>query len=332
MSPTIVGAGAVGLALGARLAGAGHRVRFVTRRREVADALRREGLVAEDAVSGAVARHAVEAAAWEDLPPSFLEPPILLCTRGDVVGEVAAELAERAPEADVVTFQNDVGYEEVAARHLRHVIGGVWRETCTRLGDASVRFLTGRPGRAIVGLHPEGEQPAVRALASLLESASIRTGVSRRIAEDKWLKLCVNLMSAPNALVRREDHTTEAFVEVKARLLEEARDLLRAAGITAASCDGADRSLDEEIAHQRAALGAGTSARTLALYNQVWAALETGGSLEADHYHERMLALARGLGRAAPQNQRVLDVLRAAARERRGAESEAAASLLVSDA
>jgi len=80
-------------------------------------------------------------------------------------------------------------------------------------------------------------------------------------------------MSTPNALVRRDDHETLVFTEGKARLLEEARDALAAAGIAARSCDGRDRSLDAEIAFQRAALARSVAARRLPLYNSLWQGL-----------------------------------------------------------
>jgi 2-dehydropantoate 2-reductase len=194
------------------------------------------------------------------------------------------------------------------------------------VGDATVRALGA--GRVVVGAHPEGGGADVEALAGALRAAGYDVGVSACIGEDKWLKLCVNLMSAPNALVRREDHETAAFVEVKARCLEEARATLAAAGITARSCDGRDRSLDAEIAFQRASLASGQSARRLPIYNQVWQALRHGGPLEADRYHRRILALAARHGLAAPVNARVLEVLKAVEREKRGPESAGAEDLL----
>ena len=144
------------------------------------------------------------------------------------------------------------------------------------------------------------------AVAALLRRAGIEVSVSAAIARDKWLKLCVNLMSAPNALVRREDHASPSFVELKVRLLEEARAALAAAGVEATPCDARDRTLEQEIAFQREALARGASARPIPLYNQVWTSLRHGGPLEADAYHERILALARAHGVSAPVNARVL--------------------------
>jgi 2-dehydropantoate 2-reductase len=322
---TVVGAGSVGLALAARLSLGGVSVLVVTRRPEAARVLAERGLVAEDPASGARRGCAVRAAS----EPAAIDPaagPIFVCTRVDGVAEVARSLAGRA--AALVTLQNDVVAEDLAARFVPRVIGGVWRETVTRVAEDRVRYALDRPGRAVLGLHPRGGHADVEAAAALLRLGNVDVSVSAAIGGDKWLKLCVNLMSTPNALVRRPDHTAPAFVEVKVRLLEEARVALAAAGIDAAPCDERDRSLDAEIAFQRDALARGVSARPIPLYNQVWTSLRHGAPLEADAYHERIIGLARAHGTPAPVNTLVLARLLDAARSRRGPECYAARELL----
>jgi 2-dehydropantoate 2-reductase len=322
---TVVGAGSVGLALAARLAHAGVAVLLVTRREEAARTLAERGLSAEDPASGArvgVALRTTADPAW----PERSTGPVFVCTRADAVEALARAFGDRA--APFVTLQNDVVSEQVAARHVRLVIGGVWRETATRRADDRVCLQLGRPGRAVLGLHPQGRSAAVEEVAALLRRGGVDVSVSEAIGRDKWLKLCVNLMSAPNALVRRPDHTSQAFVDVKVRLLEEAEAALAAAAIDATPCDGRDRTLAEEIAFQREALARGTSARPLPLYNHVWTALRAGAPLEADAYHERILALAERHGVAAPVNRRVLEKLREAAGCRLGPECFAAGALL----
>jgi ketopantoate reductase len=326
-SASVVGAGSVGLALAARLARGGVRVLLVTRRPEAAQLLVARGLGAEDPASGKRLGFAVRASGELGAidPPAG---PVFVCTRVDAVAEVAETLGGRG--AALVTFQNDVVSEATAARFAPRVIGGVWRETATRMADDCVRVQLDRPGRAVVGLHPEGGGPDVAAAAALLARGGVDVSVSPTIGRDKWLKLCVNLMSTPNALVRRPDHTTPEFVEVKARLLEEARAALAAAGIDATPCDGRDRTLDAEIAFQREALARNASARAIPLYNQVWTSLRHGSPLEADGYHERILSLARAHGSAAPVNALVLARLLDAARLHLGPESCAARDLLPS--
>jgi 2-dehydropantoate 2-reductase len=322
---TIVGAGSVGLALAARLAQAGVAVLLVTRREEAARALAERGLSAEDPATGArvgVAPRATADPAWG----ARAQGPVFACTRSDALEAVARAFGGR--EASFVTFQNDVVSEAVAARHVRLVVGGVWRETATRRADDRVSFRLAQPGRAVVGIHPGGRSAAVEEVAALLRRGGIDVSVSEAIGRDKWLKLCVNLMSAPNALVRRPDHAQASFVDVKVRLLEEARAVLAAAGIDASPCDGRDRTLAEEIAFQREALARGSSARPLPLYNHVWTALRSGAPLEADAYHERILALAERHRVPALVNRRVLEKLREAARGGLGPECFEARALL----
>jgi len=325
---SILGAGSIGLQLGAQLARAGFDPLLLVRREEVAVALRREGIHVIDPASGRRWRTSVRATADpRQAAPELSQGIVLLCVRAPDTRAASAALRAVAPGAHVVSAQNDVDNEEELASRFTRVSGLVVRQTATRAGPNVVRVMG--CGRLVAGDHPEGACPQTRVLAGAFRQAGFDVGLSERIAEDKWLKLCVNLMTAVNALVRRCDHQTKAFVEVKTRLLEEARDALAAAGIRARSCDGRDRSLEEEIAHQRDALSRGTSARPIPLYNGVWTALRHGTmALEADLYHERILGLARQHGTDAPVNARVLGVLGEVWRERRGPESVSASTLL----
>jgi 2-dehydropantoate 2-reductase len=317
----------VGLVVGARLARAGNNVLFITRRREVAELIESDGVRCEDLLAGETWAIGVKAVAEVRAAAERIEGgPVLFCMRRSETAPAAAALARAAPRAVVASLQNDVDNEEILARHFATVIGGVYRQTCTRTAPNSA--VTAGTGRVVLGTHPRGAGPAATSLAAAFRAAGYDVGLSRRIARDLWLKLCINLMSAPNALIRREDHDTRAFVELKARLLEEAKEALAAAGIEAASCDRRDRSLDEEIAFQRAALGRGTSARRLPLYNQVWSSLEDGLPLEADGYHRRVLDLATRHGLSLPKNERTLAALERAARDALGPESATAAEIL----
>lgn len=324
---SIVGAGSVGLAVGARLARSGEQVRFVTRRESAARALRERGVRLEDPATGEAWSARVEAIAGiRCAGPRLEEGPILICVRANETASVAEELARVAPAGFVASVQNDVDNPEILASCFSRVAGCAYRQTCTRKSETEALAIGW--GRIVLGAWPEGRTADVDALAECFRNAGYDVGVSSRIASDLWLKLCVNLMSAPNALVAREDHTHPAFVEVKARLLEEARDVLAAARIEASSCDGRDRSLDAEIGFQRASIARGESARKLPVYNQVWSALRHGGPLEADRYHRRILDLAESARLPAPQNRRVLEVLLDAYESRRGPELVRAARLL----
>jgi len=323
----ILGAGAVGLVVGARLARTGCDVLMLTRRPEPARRIAQGGIRVEDPATGEAWTQPVPARAEPDWEAGALrDRTVILCVRTPQLDAAAAALARVAPRAVVANAQNDVDGDARLAERFARVIGVVVRLTSTRVGDAAVR--ASGAGRLVVGDHPEGAGAHTLRLAEALCGAGYQVAVSPRIAEDRWLKLCVNLMSAANALIARPDHGTAAFVEIKARLLEEAAAVLAAAGISARPCDAGDRSLAEEIAHQRASLAAGTSVRALPLYNQVWQALARGGPLEADLYHRRILALARRHGVPAPVNARVLEILLRQAGSGAGPESVRAAEIL----
>ncbi len=323
---TIYGAGAVGLVIGARLARAGEPVLFVTRRPEAAREIAERGVQIEDPATGerwCVRAHAVAGPAAA--APQLGSGPVLFCMRAPDTESAAAALADVAPEADVASVQNDLDNEAILARRFTRVFGVVVRQTCTRVGANRAR--ASGPGRLVLGAHPRGCEDC-EPLVERFRRAGFDVGVSSDLRADRWLKLCINLMSAPNALIRREDHARSAFVELKARLLEEARDALGAAGITARSCDGRDRDLDGEIAYQRESLRRGTSARRLPLYNQVWSALRDGGALEADAYHRRIIDVGHAGGVATPINLRVLSALVRAGRESLGPECFGAEEIL----
>jgi 2-dehydropantoate 2-reductase len=324
----ILGAGAVGLVLGARLSRSGCDALMLTRRSEPARRIARHGIRVEDPATGEAWTQAVPALAEPDWDADALRGrTVFVCVRTPQLDAAADALARRAPRVLVANAQNDVDGDARLAQRFPKVIGVVVRLTSTRVDDATVR--ASGAGRLVVGEHPEGAGPETQRLAAALRGAGYHVAVSPRIAADRWLKLCVNLMSAVNALVVRSDHATPAFVEIKARLLEEAAAVLEAAGIEAAPCDAGDRTLAEEIAHQRASLAAGTSARALPIYNQVWQALARGGPLEADLYHRRILALAARVDLPAPANARVLEILLRQAGSGAGPESVRAAELRV---
>lgn len=319
---TVFGAGAIGLALAARLSRAGHTVRLCTRRPEDAALLERDGIAVEEPATGASWRASVSAIAG---PPVDERDWLFACVRGPQTDAAAAAIAATSPRARVVNVQNGVDGDARFARHFDRVVGAVIRQGCTRVEANFVRTISG--GRIAVGLVPDGADAEIESLAALLRGAGYDVGVSAHIADDRWLKLCVNLMSTPNALVRPSEHATPRFCAGKAQLLEEARDVLRAAGIAARSCDGRDPSLDEEIARQRSALARGVAARRLPIYNSLWQALRRGAPLEADGHHRAIIELGRRHGIATVVNERALAAVERVVAEALGPESLGAEEL-----
>lgn len=325
MKITVVGAGSVGLCIAARLSRADCDVRLAARDKTAATEINRNGIEVHDPASGGRFRANPPAlsgtAAIED--DGRL---LLLCIRAPDTGSVISELAHRAPSSVVACAQNDVDNEARTANDFARVVGVVVRQTCTRMSPSSVNALGA--GRIIVGAYTEAATNAALQLGAAFASAGFDVGISQDIQADKWLKLCVNLTSVPNALISQSEHATAEFVEIKAQLIEEARAVLAPAGIRAASCDGRDRSLDEEIDFHRSSLERGESVRRLPIYNAVWASLRHGSPLEADFYHGRITELGVRHDVPTPMNERARELVLHAQRQQLGPESLTCANFL----
>jgi len=298
MQVVVFGAGAVGSVLGGRLALCKHDVLLVCREAH-ARAINEHGLRLRSATGDHVAHpRATVALAASDLTAQTW---LVLTVKSQHTRRCAEEIAGVAASAPrVVSFQNGVDNEAALAERFARVYGGVCRMTCSMLqpGHASFR----RMGRLIVGKHPKGADAAVKALAAALEEAGFDVTVSRSIACDKWLKLAVNVQSAFNAVIDERDHDANEFFELKARILEETRNVYKAAGIKAKSCDGRDDSIDHAIDALRRPR-ARRSEHGINVRNSLWQDLYVGrGEIEAGSVHGPVIAAGKKAGVRTPYN------------------------------
>jgi len=219
-----MGAGAVGSVLGGLLSVSKHDVLMVGRddhmRSISADGLRLKSSTAEYLAHPRTINRLSE----KDIDADTV---VMITAKSHDTSACLDEIARVAPpETTILTMQNGIRNEELAAVRFRDVYGGVCRMTCSMLqpGQASFRHI----GRVEVGLYPKGTSPRARAIGKAFAAAGLEVCVSRSIMGDKWLKMAVNVTSAVNAVVDARDHDTPAFFELKARLLEETAAVLAA--------------------------------------------------------------------------------------------------------
>ena len=210
----IVGAGAIGGFMAARLADAGADVGVVVRGAHLA-AVRSDGmrLVAEDGTE--TVRRLAASDRLADLGP---QDAIVLGMKAHQVAAVADDVAAAlGPQTVVVTTQNGIPwwyffrhggpYEgrclesvdpggRIAARiPAERVIGGIVYPACEVVAPGVIRHIEGN--RFPLG-EPDGtDTPRVRALADLFRAAGFRTPVLDDIRSEIWLKLWGNLSFNP---------------------------------------------------------------------------------------------------------------------------------------
>ena len=215
MSIAIVGAGAIGGFLGARLAQAGEAVTFIARSN--ADALQANGLtlLEEDGSRSHVANFKATRSTAEAGPHEI----VLLTVKAHQVGPIAADLKHLiGPDTAVVTMQNGIPWWYFAgghggefagtrlesadpggliAAHLdpAHVIGSTVYPAAVLTAPDTVKVIEGN--RFGLGELDGAKSERVNALSQRLAKAGFKAPVTADIRGEIWLKLWGNLCFNP---------------------------------------------------------------------------------------------------------------------------------------
>jgi 2-dehydropantoate 2-reductase len=242
MKVAVVGAGGVGSVFGGRLAAAGHEVWLVHRRREVVEALRRDGLRLESADGEEIiAVHATDETSA--IGPVDL---VLILTKSTDTGAAAAASKPLMGDGSIaVTLQNGLGNLEVIGEVLgpQRVLLGMTYVGATVTGDGRARFTAA--GQTFIG-EPTGEfSERAKTLARMLTAAGLPTAATDRLWEMVWGKLVINAaMNATCALTGASGAAalaSPAAYEWVGLVAEETAAVARALGVSLPYADPAQR-------------------------------------------------------------------------------------------
>jgi 2-dehydropantoate 2-reductase len=230
----VVGAGGVGSVFGGRLAAAGHDVWLVHRRREVVEALRRDGLLFEG-LHGEHERIAVHAT---DATAEVGEVDLVLILTKSTDTRAAAESARcmLGKSTLVVTLQNGLGNLEIMAEVLGadRVLLGMTYVGATQVGPGHVRHTAS--GQTFVGEPNAQDSWRVEDLARTFSAAGMPTEPTNRLWEMVWGKLVINAaMNATCALTGASGEAalrSEAANALFALVAEETATIAAALGIS----------------------------------------------------------------------------------------------------
>lgn len=333
MRVSVVGAGAIGGYLGARLALAGHEVVFIARNRNL-EAIRASGfkLIEEDG-SERVARAVRAEPHMADAGP---QDAVLLTVKAHQVHELLPDLrALFGPQTMLVTMINgvpwwyfqrlggpwegrrldsvDPGGVLADAIEPERIVGGVVYPAAELVAPGVVRVVEGN--RFTLG-EPDGSRSErIEALSQAFMAAGFKAPVSRDIRSEIWLKLWGNLSFNPiSALTQATLQEICRFPptrELAARMMTEARAVAEALGVRIRI------TLEQRIAgaeavgaHKTSMLQDVQAGRAPELAALVGAVIELGQvvgvptpTIEAVHAATALLArtLAAGPSRLSPQ-------------------------------
>jgi 2-dehydropantoate 2-reductase len=222
MRVLILGAGAVGGYVGAKLLSAGADVFFLARSTRTAE-LSKEGLTVTSPLGNF--RSAVNAGA---APPSgFVPQVIIIACKAPGLGDAVAAIAPHiASETRLVPLLNGVAHLEML--NLRfpetRVIGGLVHGALTLRWDGVIEHLT--PFFSMVaGPVSSPSDPVAEGIVELIGKAGVDARLCNNIRQEMWNKLVfLTTLAAGTCLMRASIGTivaTDHGQEVISRLLEE---------------------------------------------------------------------------------------------------------------
>ena len=254
MKYTIVGAGAIGGYLGAKLALAGEEVTFIARNRNL-EAINARGMTLH--LPDGTTEQAKNVRAVQNAAEAGPQDVVLLTTKAHQLLELVPGMqALFGPETMVVSMVNGIpwwyfqklggAYE---ARQLRSVdpdgalgagidvkriIGGIVYPAAELLEPGVVKVIEGN--RFTLGELDNQRSPRIEALSKSMMAAGFKAPVSRDIRSEIWVKLWGNLTFNPVSALSHatlEDICTYPLTrELAQRMMEEAQRVGEKLGVT----------------------------------------------------------------------------------------------------
>ncbi len=208
-------------------------VSVLTRRKEHADALNRQGL----RVSGKSDRHARVLATADpaELPPFDLA---IVATKASGLEPAAAGLEGRFPEATVMTVLNGIGAEEVVRAHGDwSIVSGVTFMSGTRHSDTHVEYILDT--ETWLGPYEDTPFETVQDIAETIVAAGLKAEALPDLRPAQWSKLVFNAAVNPVAALTGLPHDPHFAQEVDPTdlghlvhgLVDEGKAVATAAGI-----------------------------------------------------------------------------------------------------
>jgi 2-dehydropantoate 2-reductase len=310
----VFGAGSIGCYVGGRLAATGAAVTFVGRER-IGKELAAHGLHLTDyrgadlRVKPGALRFASSAAAAADADL------VLVTVKSAGTGDAGGELAKLLkPGAVVISFQNGLGNARVLRSHLPNnpVLTGMVPFNVVNRGQGA--FHQGSEGELEVEEHA-----ALGPALPVFATAGLPLIQHAEMLPVQWAKLLLNLNNPVNALSNiplKQELSQRAYRRCVALAQDEALALLDAAGIAPARLTPIPPRMIPRLLSVPDFLFRLLANKMIAIdplaRSSMWEDLEAGRATEIEWINGEVLRLAEKLGRKAPVNARLTELIHAA--------------------
>jgi 2-dehydropantoate 2-reductase len=195
----ILGAGALGSAMGGALAEAGHGVTLITRNRLHVDAVNAAGLILRTHGQDRSVRLAAAVCATGLGPVDLV---VVLVKSLDTWAAITSARCLVGPETVVMSLQNGLGQEDILATAVGggHVVAGKTYVGGVMLGPGHV--ISSTAGKeTIIGELSGDLSPRIKAIAEAFSASGLITRASANIMGAMWDKLFVNVATGAVAAI-----------------------------------------------------------------------------------------------------------------------------------
>lgn len=295
MKIAILGAGALGCAIGGVLTEAGHEVWLINRNAEQVKAMTSRGLTLRTAgVDRTVRVHATTTA--HGVAGGLVELIIVLVKSFHTGEAMRAATSLLGPETAVLSLQNGIGHEDILADIVgrQRVLAGK-----TYVGGAQLapgHVLAGTRGKlTLMGEFDGGMSERIQRIAGVFNQAGLDTTVSENIMGTIWDKLLVNVATGALSGITRLPYGELYQVPE----LEACAVAAVAEAMAVAWASGIRLSIAEPVDAWRMA-GAGLPAEFKASMLQ---SLEKGSVTEIDYINGAVVRQGERYGIPTPVNQ-----------------------------
>jgi 2-dehydropantoate 2-reductase len=234
----VLGAGALGCAIGGVLTEAGHEVWLINRNTAQVESMSQRGLVLRsDGLDRTVRVRVVTTAAGVGPASGPADLLIVLVKSFHTAEAMHSALGLLGPETVVLSLQNGLGHVDILAGIVggERVLAGKTYAGGTQLAPGYVEAGT-RGKRTLIGEPAGGLSARATAIASAFSAAGLDTTVSDNIMGVAWDKLLINVATgALSAITRLTYGGLYSVPEVEACALAavaEAMAVARASGVT----------------------------------------------------------------------------------------------------
>lgn len=304
MKIAVLGAGALGCAMGSCLSEAGHEVWLINRRADHVEAMNRNGLTVR--INGADRQIAVKAACHAQqiaAQTGTMDLIVVLVKSFHTQEAITSATSLVGPHTVVLSLQNGLGHEDVLAEVVgrEKVVAGKTYAGGVMLGAGHI--IRGTEGKETHIGELDGQvSERVQHIAAVFNAAGLLTHISDNIMGTMWDKLLVNVATgALSGITHLSYGDLYQVPEVKACALaavKEAIDVAQASGIRLSVTD-------PEAPWTKAAVGLPPEFKASMLQS-----LEKGSVTEVDYVNGAVVRWGLQCGVPTPVNRTLVACLK----------------------